>query len=280
MFSVNSTSTSPHIYLGSYPSYQVYPQHANLNWNHAQSFGGDNRSFSPFPSPAMHSQSNSFQQLNAIAAFSNQAPHNWSYVPQTPIRLTPSPFPNVYASYNLGPMNPSPLYSSHSSIGGGTESSKSDIYSSSSSLNNGGVHFSSLAVCPDGEQPSSLTHSATFPKQVPAKKQSSRIHDTPAAAGLRNAVLNSDQAQEYFRMKQSGLQYGSTGNLKIGTSEQTSGLQKQSSSEVSRRPSRTSLSNSGVPSPWTKTSPGSSDVFLFVFPICTCEEWVLDVLFI
>eukprot|EP00291_Cryptomonas_curvata_P020670 CAMPEP_0172163128 /NCGR_PEP_ID=MMETSP1050-20130122/7097_1 /TAXON_ID=233186 /ORGANISM="Cryptomonas curvata, Strain CCAP979/52" /LENGTH=266 /DNA_ID=CAMNT_0012833279 /DNA_START=277 /DNA_END=1073 /DNA_ORIENTATION=- len=174
------------------------------------------------------------------------------------MRSIPSPSPNVYASYNLGPVNPSPLYSSHSSIGGGTESTKSDLYSSSSSLNNGGIHFSSLGA--HGEQPSSLTHSATFPKQEPAKKPPSRIHDTPAAAGLRNAVLNSDQAQEYFRMKQSGgLQYGGNRNLKKSTQEQTSAPQKQSSSEISNSPTKNSLSSSGIPSPWTKSSPGTSN---------------------
>ncbi len=118
-----------------------------------------------------------------------------------------------------------------------------------------------------GEQSSSLTHSATFHKQEPAKKPSSRIHDTPAAAGLRNAVLNSDQAQEYFRMKQNGgLQYGGTRNLKKNNTqgpEQTSGPQKQISSEISNSPTKSSLLNSGIPSPWAKSSPGSSICFVF-----------------
>ena len=260
MFSVNSNSTAPHIYQGAYPSYPVYPQHAGLTWNHVQSFGGDHRSFTSFPSVAMQNQFNPFQQSNnVIASFSNPASHNWSYVPQTPMRSIPSPSPNVYASYNLGAVNPSPLYSSHSSIGGGAESTKSDLYSSSSSLNNGGIRFSSLGA--PGEQPSSLTHSATFPKQEPAKKPSSRIHDTPAAAGLRNAVLNSDQAQEYFRMKQSGgLQCGGTRNLKKSTQEQTSVPLKQNSSEMYNNPTKNSLSSSGIPSPWAKSSPGSSGV--------------------
>ena len=246
MFAVNPSA--PHIYQGSYPSYPVFPSQLSLNWSHVPSFGEQN-SFGHMPTTGMHGPFSSIPTttLGSIASSSNQ---NWSYVPQTSVRSIPPPSPSVYTSYNMGPLTPGPLYSSHSSIGGPSELSKSDLYSSSSSLNNGGVQL------PSAEQ-SPLTLSASIQKNEPSKKISNRIHETSAAAGLRNAVLNSDQAQEYFRMKQNGTlpQAGLRGQRKP-VQENTLFLSTQISSDVSRSPTQLPMLISGVASPWNKSPPG------------------------
>jgi hypothetical protein len=208
----------------------------------------------------MLSQYNSFQQSIATATSSPARPTYQSWAYENPMRSIPCPFPNFVASFNLGQVDPGPIYSSRSSIGasGGTESNKSDLYASSSSLNNGCIH---LAVPVD--QSCSFTHGLSLPKQDLAKKPSSRIHGTPAVAGLRNAVLNCDQAREYFRMKRGARNLPA---LSKGTQGRISGLQIQSSSEESRKPTKTTLPNSAIPSPWAKSPPGSIKWIHFLDP--------------
>ena len=246
MFAINPGTSTPQYYQGSYPSYPVFSQHTGFNWNHGPSFGGDHQ-FSHIHSPGIHPQYSSIQP-SSLGSLSNPSNHSWSYIPPTPVRSI-QPTPSVYSSFNIAPVTPGPLYSSHSSIGGASEAIKSDLYSSSSSLNNVGLHLTSA-------EPQSLTTSASFSKQEPAKKAPSRIHDTPAAAGLRNAVLNSDQAQEYFRMKQNGTlphrgPKKSTGEPNVLQTKQNVGT------EISRSPPKNPLTNSGLPSPWGKSPPGT-----------------------